>query len=831
MASSQQHLSLEASRLPSSAGDGHGHGRHDSSWSAFTLLAFQSIGVVFGDVGTSPLYVFSSTFTPSFPPTHSHIQGALSLIFWTLLLLPLIKYTIVMRANDHGNGGTFALYSLICRHARVSQLPHHHADDDNHHHAHEDLSVYSTSRKSPPDRTSASRRSRRASTIKRFLERNSIAKHLLLVLTLLGTCSVIGDGTLTPAISVLSAVDGIQVLIPSLSTNAVAGISILILVFLFSLQRYGTAKVGGLFAPIVLLWFFSIFSVGVYNIVKNADSWWMLLLSVMDPRHIFWYFRDGGKAAWISLGGIVLCITGTEAMFADLGHFSAASIQAALRFVVAPSLLAAYIGQGAYLMKFPEDVSHAFYKSIPSGAFIFVFIVAVAAAVIASQAMISATFSIVQQSHALGCFPHVKVVHTSSHVSGQVYVPEVNWILMALCIAITGGFKTTTLIGNAYGIVVIAVMLISTLLLSLIMLLIWETPIYLVLPFALTFASLEGMYFSSNLYKFVEGGFIPVAFASFLLIIMLVWHCVSMKKYQYEAKHTLPAEEVLQSMRTTLDDYAVVPGVGLVYTHQIRGVPPIYHHFIDNVHAVHAVVVLVTIKVLPVARVPEEQRFLVRKVGVVNGTDGKPLHVMYRCVARYGYMEGSRREKKIKNSDTKVSFEEALMESLKDFISLQSMQSRMKAINGVGDDGQSVVSVEVEEYDSIEVVVDDEKTETAEGGSSSDQTSTLYESPVSTNGDDFSGESKATSDEDDDELSEIAKREINWLEASQKRGGITYLLGHADVKAAPGAFWFKRIVVNMIYDIIRRVCRENSVSQGPIPESNRLLKVGMVYEI
>ncbi|MCO5552730.1 hypothetical protein L7F22_006247 [Adiantum nelumboides] len=833
-------LSQEASRLRNrNPADGHGS---SISWSSFALLAFQSVGVVFGDVGTSPLYVFSSTFTPSFPPTPAHIHGAVSLIFWTIILLPVIKYAIVMLANDNGNGGTFALYSLICRHARVSQLPHHHANEDNHYqYAHQDLSVYSTSRKPPPDPSSASRRSRRAASIKNFLEQSSFAKHLLLVLTLLGTCSVIGDGTLTPAISVLSAVDGIQGLVPSLSTDAVAGISILILICLFTLQRYGTAKVGGFFAPIVLLWFVSIFSVGIYNIAKHADSWPMLLLSVIDPRHIVWYFRDGGKAAWISLGGIVLCITGTEAMFADLGHFSAASIQAALRFLVTPSLLAAYIGQGAYLIKHPEDVAQAFYKSIPSKIYTIVFIIAVAAAVIASQAMISATFSIVQQSHALGCFPHVKVVHTSSHYSGQVYVPEVNWILMVLCIAITGGFKTTTLIGNAYGIVVIAVMLISTLLLSLIMLLIWQTPIYLILPFAIIFVSLEGLYFSSNLYKFVEGGFIPVTFASFLLVIMLVWHYVSTKKYQFEANHTLPAEEVLQTMKTTLDDYAVVPGVSLVFTHQMRRVPPIYHHFLNNVHAMHAVVVLVTIKVLPVACVPEEERFLGRKVGIVHDTDGKPMHVMYRCVARYGYLEGSRRERKVKTSDTKVSFEEALIKNLKTFILSQSLESKMITINGAVDDHKSTISVEIEEFESLQIVVDDETVEP-----SSDRTS-RYMSPQSDS--DFGGESKATTDDEelsqgddimvnggsgddeDVEHSDIAKKEIDWLEASQRRGGITYLLGQADVKAAPNARWFKRIVVNTIYDIIRRLCRENPVSQRPIPDSNRLLKVGIVYEI
>ncbi|KAH9305100.1 hypothetical protein KI387_009504, partial [Taxus chinensis] len=419
-------LDVESSRVA-----GMGHTRQMLSIAAVLQLAFQSIGVVYGDIGTSPLYVFGSTF-PDGIHHPDDILGALSLIIYSLTLVPLIKYVfIVLWANDNGDGGTFALYSLICRHAKVSLIPNQQEEDHQ-------LSSYTLEvlRKQP----------NRATKIKESLETSTAAKRTLLVLALVGTSMVIGDGVLTPCISVLSAVGGIKTVDKSLSQDVVVMISVAILILLFSVQSLGTDKVGYMFAPAILIWYTFIGLIGMYNLAKHDTA----VLTAFNPIYIIHYFSRDSKRAWISLGGIVLCITGTEAMFADLGHFSVRSIQIAFTGLVYPCLLFAYVGQAAYLRRFPENVLDSFYKSIPGPLYWPMFVVAVASSIIASQAMISATFSIIKQSMSMGCFPRVTVVHTSPKYEGQVYIPEINYILMLACVIVTASFKDTTHIGNAY---------------------------------------------------------------------------------------------------------------------------------------------------------------------------------------------------------------------------------------------------------------------------------------------------------------------------------------------------------------------------------------------
>eukprot|EP00249_Psilotum_nudum_P018201 c26689_g1_i2 orf=229-1644(+) len=403
--------------------------------SVILRLAYESIGVVYGDVGTSPLYVFSSTFANGLHSVDykNDILGALSLIIYTLTLVPLIKYVcIVSRANDNGDGGTIALYSLICRHAKISLLPNHQVED-------RELSAYKLDL--------PSKQLKRAFKVKENLENSHGARTVLLIITLLGTCMVIGDGVMTPSISVLSAVGGIQQATSNLNQSMVVVISVAILIILFMLQRFGTSKVGFVFAPAVLVWFCFVGIIGLHNIFKYEPR----AFKAFNPIYIYYYFERNKKVGWISLGGIVLAITGTEAMFADLGHFTVPSIQIAFSFVVYPCLLCAYIGQASYLLKNPQDVGHTFYKSTPGPLYWPMFVIAVAVSIIASQAMISATFTIIKQSVALGCFPRVKVVHTSSKVAGQVYIPEMNWVLMIACVFVTVLFQTPTKLGNVYG--------------------------------------------------------------------------------------------------------------------------------------------------------------------------------------------------------------------------------------------------------------------------------------------------------------------------------------------------------------------------------------------
>ncbi|GAA0163715.1 transporter [Lithospermum erythrorhizon] len=405
----------------------------EKKFSAILLirLAFQSLGVVYGDLGTSPLYVFYNTF-PHGIEDPEDVIGALSLIIYSLTLIPLLKYVfLVCKANDNGQGGSFALYSLLCRHAKIRTIPNQHRTD-------EELTTYSRNKSDD---------SSFAAKTKKWLEANSFRKTSLLIVVLIGTCMVIGDGILTPAISVLSASGGIKVDHPKMSNDVVVLVAVAILVGLFSMQHYGTDRVGWLFAPIVLLWFLFIGGIGIFNIWKYDHS----VLKAFSPVYVYRYFRRGKKEGWTSLGGIMLSITGTEALFADLAHFPVPAIQLAFTVVVFPCLLLAYSGQAAYLIQNQDHVIDAFYRSIPGPMYWPMFIIATLAAVVASQATISASFSIIKQAVSLGCFPRVKVVHTSKKFLGQIYSPDINWILMILCIAVTAGFKNQSQIGNAYG--------------------------------------------------------------------------------------------------------------------------------------------------------------------------------------------------------------------------------------------------------------------------------------------------------------------------------------------------------------------------------------------
>eukprot|EP00253_Pinus_taeda_P035550 PITA_35550 len=727
-------LDLESSTVSGMAT----HGSNLVTTASILLLAFQSIGVVYGDIGTSPLYVFSSTFTDGIRHPDD-ILGALSLIIYSLTLLPLIKYVfIVLWANDNGDGGTFALYSLICRHAKVSVVPNQ-AEDR----------VLSSYKLQLP-----SRELKRALKIKEALENSNAAKTILLILALLGTSMVIGDGVLTPCISVLSAVQGIRQADNSISQEAVAMISVAILVMLFSFQRFGTQKVGYSFAPAILIWYSSIAFIGIYNIVKYDTS----VFRAFYPIHIFEYFRRDSQRAWISLGGIVLCVTGTEAMFADLGHFSVRSIQIAFTGIVYPALICAYVGQAAYLGKFPQDVSDTFYKSTPRAIYWPMFAVAIVASIIASQAMISATFAIIKQSMSLGCFPRVTVVHTSSKHEGQVYIPEINYVLMLACVFVTISFQDTTKIGNAYGIAVVGVMIVTSCFLTLVMLMIWQTHLLLVVIFVTVFGVIEFIYFSAVLYKFPQGGYLPSAFATVLLFVMYVWHYVHVKRYAYEVEHKVSREYML-SLGSNLD-VTKVPGIGLLYTELAQGVPAIFEHFMRNLPARHSVLVFVCVKYLPVNTIPAKERFVFRRIG-------RKEHKIYRCVARYGY-----RDTRTGN----VDFENHLLESLRDFI----------------------------QYDYIckNIIINQSQ---HEGNSSNSRESIVNIRAVSEN-----------------ELMNVCsmEEELEFLE-NAKKSGVVYLLGDSEVIANKDSSLFKRFIVNFAYNILRRNCRKGQAALE-IPHKNLL---------
>ncbi|KAI0495623.1 hypothetical protein KFK09_021926 [Dendrobium nobile] len=398
------------------------------------LLAYQSLGVVYGDLSISPIFVYSNIFSGKLKLSEddTEVFGVLSLVFWTLTLIALLKYiVIVLGADDHGEGGVFALYSRVCRNSKLGLIETPIA-------AYEHFPVYEFQTPYEENRTSL--------MIKGFFEKHQRSRIVLFLIVLLGTSMFIGDGVLTPTMSVLSAVSGLRVKVPGLHENYTVAISCFILVGLFKLQHYGTHRVGFLFGPLLISWLGCLSMMGIYNIFK----WNPAIIQALSPYYIYKFFKVVGIDGWSSLGGIVLCITGAEAMFADLGHFSKLSLRIAFSALVFPSLLLAYMGEAAFLSKHKEDSQMSFYRSIPESIYWPVYIIATLATIVASQPMISAIFSIISQCRALNCFPRVKIIHTSNHVHGQIYIPEINWLLMLLCIFVTIGFKDTTAIGNAY---------------------------------------------------------------------------------------------------------------------------------------------------------------------------------------------------------------------------------------------------------------------------------------------------------------------------------------------------------------------------------------------
>ncbi|KAL5713674.1 Potassium transporter [Ranunculus cassubicifolius] len=575
---------------------------------ATLTLAYQSLGVVYGDIGTSPLYVFSTVDLSD--PKEGDILGILSLIFWTLTCIGVIKYVvIVLRADDHGEGGTFALYSLLSQHINFRRQ----------------IGIKNTRLQSDAElKFYSRRRAALQSKTKEFFEKSPRAQNVFITIVLMGTCMVIGDGALTPAISVVSAVQGIQSSSDKITKDHVVIISVAILVSLFLVQRFGSGKVSFLFSPIMLLWFTSTAVIGIFNAVKYYPS----VYKFISPHYIYLFFKRNGKSGWEQLGAVALCITGAEAMFADLGHFNKRSIQLAFSCMVYPALILTYGGEGAFLIKNPDKIKTAFYSSIPSPLFWPMFIIATLAAVVASQSLISATFSIIKHSMALGCFPRVNMIHTSEKHEGQVYSPEICYTLMVLCIVIVAGFRGGAEIGNAYGVAVIWVMLITTCLMVVVMLVIWQTNTALIIFFFVVFIFIEGIYMTSLLGKVPQGGWVPFAISSFFLMIMLSWTYGRSKKYDYESLRKITKHDLTHLVSE--DAKLRVPGVCFFCTDLVNGIPPIIGHYVRHVGSLHEVMVILTLRTLPIKTVLPEERYVVGKLGPTG---------VYRCLVQYGYMD------------------------------------------------------------------------------------------------------------------------------------------------------------------------------------------------
>ncbi|TYJ49751.1 hypothetical protein E1A91_A01G156900v1 [Gossypium mustelinum] len=570
------------------------------------LLAYKTLGVVFGGLVTSPLYVYPSMHLNS--PTEEDYLGIYSIMFWTLTLIGVVKYAcIALKADDQGEGGTFALYSLLCRNMNIGIL-----------------SSKSSDVNSSQSRCVLNEDNRQKSRLGKVFETSMVARRALLFIAMLGTCMLIGDGILTPAISVLSAMDGLRAPFPSISKSLVEALSAVVLFILFLLQKFGTSRVSFLFSPIMGAWTLSTPLVGIYSIIHHYPS----IFKALSPYYIFHFFWRNGKEGWLMLGGTILCITGSEALFADLGHFNRSSIQIAFLFTIYPSLILTYAGQTAYLIKNPNDHMDGFYKFIPKTIYWPIFIIATLAAVVASQSLISATFSVIKQSVVLDYFPRVKVVHTSSNKEGEVYSPEVNYILMVFCIAVILIFGDGQDIGNAFGVVVSLVMLITTILLTLVMIIIWRTPSLLVALYFIIFFMMEGVYVSAVLTKIPEGGWIPFAISFILAFIMFGWYYGRQRKIQYELTHKID----LGRLGMLLSDPSVqrVPGLCFFYTKIQNGLTPILGHYTKNMRSLHKVTIFTTLRYLLVPKVSPHERIVVKKLG---------LRGVYACVIQYGYAD------------------------------------------------------------------------------------------------------------------------------------------------------------------------------------------------
>ncbi|XP_057950103.1 probable potassium transporter 17 isoform X2 [Malania oleifera] len=563
------------------------------------LLAYKTLGVVFGGLVTSPLYVYPSM--PLKSPTEDDYLGIYSIMFWTLTLIGVVKYaSIALKADDHGEGGTFALYSLLCRNLNIG-IPSSNSVNSN----------LRLSHSAPCDNSESQSR------LHKYFKRSVAARRMLLFIAMLGTCMLIGDGILTPAISVLSAMDGLRAPFPSVSKSLVEALSAIVLIVLFLLQKFGTSRVSFLFSPIMGTWTLATPLVGIYSIIHHYPS----IFKALSPIYIIRFFCRNGKEGW-------LLLSGSEALFADLGHFNRSSIQIAFLFTIYPSLVLTYAGQTAYLIKNPTDHSDGFYKFIPSKIYWPIFVISTSAAVVASQSLISATFSLIKQSVVLDYFPRVKVVHTSPSKEGEVYSPEVNYILMVLCVSVILIFGDGQEIGNAFGVVVSLVMLITTILLTLVMIVIWRTPAVLVALYFIVFFVMEGTYVSAVCTKIPEGGWIPFGISIILALVMFGWFYGRQRKIAYELAHKI----TIDRLALLLTDSAVqrVPGLCFFYTNIQDGLTPVLGHYIKNMKSLHEVTIFTTLRYYLVPKVASHERIVVRKLGIKG---------VYGCDIQYGYAD------------------------------------------------------------------------------------------------------------------------------------------------------------------------------------------------
>ena len=549
----------------------HQDGKKPPSGSALAILSLGALGVVYGDIGTSPLYALKECFTGhhSIAPTPGNVLGVLSLVFWAMTFVVSFKYLgYVMRADNRGEGGILALLALV---------------------------------------------GQRAPSVG--------ARRWLILAGLFGAALLYGDGIITPAISVLGAVEGVSVATPALQ-HVVVPISVVIIVLLFAFQKRGTAAVGAVFGPVMLLWFVCIAILGIRGILLDPG-----VLAAVSPMNAVRFFQEDGWRGFLILGSVVLVITGGEALYADMGHFGKRPIRLAWFTVAMPALMLNYFGQSALILHDPTAAANPFYHLVPDWFLYPMIVIATSAAIVASQALISGAFSLTRQAVQLGYAPRVTITHTSRTEIGQIYVPQVNAALGVGCVALIVGFGSSSNLAAAYGIAVTGTMIITTILFHRVARERFGWSRARAWPITILFLGVDVAFFGANLIKIEEGGWFPLAVAAVVFALMTTW------KKGREILNGAMRESALP-MDLFLDDIGRrrpqrVPGTAVFMTSDQNGAPPVLLHHLKHNKVLHEKVVLVSVVTEEIPQVHEEHRVQLKDLG----------HGFWQVVAHYGFME------------------------------------------------------------------------------------------------------------------------------------------------------------------------------------------------
>jgi KUP system potassium uptake protein len=541
-------------------------------------LTLGALGVVFGDIGTSPLYALQTVFTVDSHAVHatsSDVYGVISLVFWSITMIVSVKYvSFIMRADNEGEGGIMALTALV-QGAKV---------------------------------------------------KSGAAKLTLITLGILGASLFYGDGAITPAISVLSAVEGVKVAVPGLG-SLVLPITVAVLTVLFAIQRYGTKLVGDLFGPIMAVWFCVLALIGIVEIAQHPD-----VIRALSPTYGAQFFVNHGGVAFIALGSVVLAVTGAEALYADMGHFGRSPIRRAWFWLVFPALTLNYLAQGSLILRSPKAVASPFFLLLPSWAQIPMVLLATVATVIASQAVISGAFSVTRQAVRLGFLPRLTIRHTSQSEVGQVYAPGINAGLFAIVIAIVVGFGSSAALASAYGVAVTGTFILNTVLFLAVARLLWHKPRWLIGLGAAVFLTVEVAFFAANLTKVVHGGWLPLAIAALVFAALVTWR----RGREIVTANRIREEGPLQEFIDRLDarEFPVqrVPGTAVFLNANPQTTPLALRANVEHNHVLHKRVVIISIETQRIPHVSDADRLTCDDLGhVADGITG--------LTARFGFQD------------------------------------------------------------------------------------------------------------------------------------------------------------------------------------------------